>query len=109
MARRLICWVAIAALLAGCETATRQAPPITAPLIQAGKREHADAQKLAEGRALLLNRCIQCHALPETAKYDPPALRKVVATMSNRAGLTTEEHDAVLKYLLTVRSVSASP
>ena len=90
--------------LAGCETTPPSAPPISASFLRAGIRQHADATTLIEGRRLFLNRCIQCHALPTVAEYDPPALRAIVASMSGRANLTDAQHDAVLKYLLTVRS-----
>ncbi len=94
-----------ALLLDGCETTATSAPPITAPLIRAGTREHADARMLIEGRSLLLNRCIQCHALPEAAKFSPDRLRKILATMSGRANLSPEEHEVLLKYLLAARSL----
>lgn len=92
-------------LLAGCETTVTNAPPITAPLLRAGAREHAGAQVLTEGRSVLLNRCIQCHALPEVAKFSPDSLRRIVATMSDRAHLSPAEQEAVVKYLLAVRSL----
>ena len=94
-----------ALLLAGCESTPSNAPPISPALIRAGTREHADVQLLTEGRSLLLNRCIQCHALPETAKYRPDRLREIVATMAGRANLNTGQRDAVLKYLLAARSL----
>lgn len=91
--------------LAGCETTVTNAPPITAPLLRAGVRQHADPRALTEGRSILLNRCIQCHAPPEVAKFSPDRLRRIVATMSDRAHLGPAEQEAVLKYLLTVRSL----
>lgn len=91
-----------ASLLAGCQS--RTAPPITASFLRAGARQNADARTLTEGRRVYLNRCIQCHALPDVAKYNPPRLKAIVAVMSGRASLSPEQRDAVLKYLLTVRS-----
>jgi mono/diheme cytochrome c family protein len=97
--------VAHAVLFTGCQSSlSSSAPPITASFIRAGVREHGNARTLAQGRALFLNRCIQCHALPEVARFKPPRLTAIVATMSGRANLSPEQHDAVLKYLLTVRS-----
>ena len=89
-------------LLGGCQS--RTAPPITDSFLRAGVRQKADAQTLTLGRRVYVNRCIQCHALPQVAKYDPPRLKAIVAIMSKRASLSPEQHDAVLKYLLTVRS-----
>lgn len=92
-------------LFAGCESLTTNAPPVTAPLVRAGTREHADARMLTEGRSLLLNRCIQCHAPPNAAKFSSDRLRRILTTMSGRAHLSLEEHEAVLKYLLAARSL----
>jgi len=92
-------------LLAGCESIPSNAPPISAALLRAGTREHASGEVLAEGRSLFLNRCIQCHALPEIHQYSAERLREVLGTMSGRANLSASQHDAVLKYLLTVRSI----
>lgn len=89
-------------LLGGCQSWT--APPITESFLRAGVRQNADASTLTEGRRVYLNRCVQCHALPRVAKYDPPRLKAILAIMSDRASLSPEQHDAVLKYLLTVRS-----
>jgi len=93
-----------ALLVGGCETIPASAPPITASFIRAGVRAHADAPTLTEGRRLFLNRCIQCHALPHVAKYDPQKLTAILKTMAGRANMNEEQHDALLKYLLTVRS-----
>ena len=89
-------------LLGGCQS--RTAPPITASFLKAGARQKADARTLTEGRRVYVNRCVQCHALPMVAKYDPPRLKAILAIMSGRASLSPEQHDAVQKYLLTVRS-----
>ncbi len=96
---------AFALVLTGCETTPADAPPITASFLRAGVRQHADGPTLSEGRRLYLNRCIQCHALPRVAKYDSQSLTLIVAKMAGRANLTEEQHDAVLKYLLTTRSL----
>lgn len=94
-----------ALLLADCASTATNAPPISPALLGAGQREHADFEMLSEGRSLLLNRCIQCHALPEAASFDSNRLRKIVATMSGRANLSLAEHEALLKYLLAVRTL----
>src|SRR5205807_3467012 len=94
-----------AVLLGGCQSnLSSSAPPITASFIRASLRENGDASTLAQGRTLFLNRCIQCHALPQAARFDAPRLTAIVAKMSGRANLKPEQHEAVLKYLLTVRS-----
>ena len=94
-----------AIVLAGCETTATNAPPITASLVRAAVRQQADAQVLAEGRSTFVNRCNQCHALPKVGKLSPARLRRVIASMSNRACLGPAEKDALVKYLFTVRSL----
>ena len=94
-----------AALLAGCQSNLALAPPVSPAFLRAGARENADERTLAQGRALFLNRCIQCHALPEVARFDAPRLTVIVAKMAGRAKLSPNQHDAVLKYLLTARSL----
>jgi mono/diheme cytochrome c family protein len=92
--------------LSGCQSNLAFAPPISPSFIRAGVRENADERTLAQGRALFLNRCIQCHALPEVARFDAPRLTAIVAKMSGRANLSPTQHEAVRKYLLTVRAQS---
>ena len=93
-------------VVAGCQSNPRSAPPITQSLIRAGLPEKADAPTLAEGRKVFLNRCILCHALPDIARYNSARLPGIVGWMSGRAHLTTEQHDALVKYLLAVKSQS---
>ena|ERR1700738_933238 len=106
--RRSCRWLALAlgaTLLSGCQSNLSLAPPVSPAFVRAGAREHADERTLAQGRALFLNRCIQCHALPEVARFDALRLTAIVAKMSGRANLNPKQHEAVLKYLLTARSL----
>src|SRR5438552_1655686 len=98
-------WCALAAFLTGCQSdLSSSAPPITTSFIQAGVRQNVNPQTLADGRKVFLNRCIVCHALPEVARFDAPRLTRIVGHMSGRANLSPKQHEALLKYLLTVRS-----
>lgn len=94
----------LAVLLASCETALRSAPPVTAAFVQSARRERADAATLEAGRKVFLNRCIACHALPEIARYDSGRIPGIVRWMSHRAHLSREQQDALVKYLLTVKT-----
>ena len=91
-----------AVLVGSCQSGT--APPITESFLRAGVRHNANSRTLTQGRAVYVNRCVQCHALPNVAKYDPPRLKAILRIMAGRASLSPEQHDAVLKYLLTARS-----
>ena len=105
--KRLIALIALpvcAVILASCETTSKTAPPVTAAFVQAGRRKGSEARELEAGRAVFLNRCIACHALPDAAQYDAGRIPGVVSWMSERAHLTPEQKDQVTKYLLAVRS-----
>jgi mono/diheme cytochrome c family protein len=84
------------------------APPVTAAFVRAGVREKADAHTLEEGRKVFLNRCIACHALPDIRHYDSGRIPRIVGWMGPRANLNAEQHQALLKYLLTVKATAAS-
>jgi len=97
-----------AVVLASCETNLKSAPPVTSAFIRAGRQEMAEGQTLEAGRKVFLNRCIACHALPDMARQDSARIPRVVGWMSSRAHLTPEQQDALVKYLLTVKSQSGS-
>jgi mono/diheme cytochrome c family protein len=95
----------LAALFSGCQSNLKSAPPVTESFIRAGLREqHASGPTLAEGRKVFLTRCIPCHALPEIDRYDPARIPSIVGWMSGRAHLSAGQKEALIKYLLTVRS-----
>jgi hypothetical protein len=93
-------------VVAGCQSNLPSVPPITESLIRAGGREKADGPTLTKGRKAFVNRCILCHALPDISRYDSARLPGIVGWMSGRAHLTTEQHEALVKYLLAVKSQS---
>ena len=93
-------------VLAGCQSNPPSAPPITESLIRAGLHEKADGRTLAEGRKVFVSRCILCHALPDVARYNAARVPAIVGWMSGRAHLTTEQQEALVKYLLAVKSHS---
>jgi mono/diheme cytochrome c family protein len=100
---------ACAVVLASCETSLKSAPPVTAAFIRAARPEMADGQTLEAGRKVFLNRCIACHALPDVTRQDSARIPRIVGWMSNRAHLTPEQHEALVKYLLTVKAQSRQP
>jgi len=95
-----------AVVLASCETSLKSAPPVTAAFIRAGQQENVNGRTLEAGRKVFLNRCIACHALPDVTKREAARIPRVVGWMSSRAHLTSEQHEALVKYLLTVKSQS---
>jgi hypothetical protein len=84
-------------IFAGCETAN-YAPQITS------RRHDVDLQKLERGRNLFVHRCIECHTLPPIWKYSREDWPKIVNDMSHRASLKPADREAVIAYILAVRS-----
>ena len=108
MKRLLVAMIAptCAVVFASCETNLKSAPPVTAAFVRAGRQETTDARTLEKGRTVFLNRCIACHALPDVTQQDSARIPRIVGWMSSRAHLTPQQHEALVKYLLTVKSQS---
>jgi mono/diheme cytochrome c family protein len=102
MKRMSILLVLVAYLLA-CESAN-YVPPVTPQMAATNKARHIDVAVLREGRTLLVHRCIDCHTLPPLWHYSVEDWPKIVNTMSHRASLKPAERDAVVAYILAVRS-----
>lgn len=100
----LACLLSVAVLLTSCESYLKSAPQVTVAFVEAGRRQKTDEQTLLEGRKVFLNRCILCHALPEVSRYPSARIPGIVGWMSGRAKLTPEQKDALIRYLLTVKS-----
>ena len=60
--------------------------------------------KLQEGRILFAHRCIECHTLPPLWHYSAEDWPGIVSSMSHRASLKPPEREAILSYILAVRS-----
>jgi cytochrome c553 len=90
----------LAVALSSCETNLRSAPPVTAAFVG----RSGDERSLTDGRKVFVNRCISCHALPDVAQYDSARIPRIVGWMSGRAHLTPAQQDALVKYLLAVKS-----
>jgi mono/diheme cytochrome c family protein len=78
--------------------------PAPSPQIELTPQQLQDSV-VAAGRSLYLNNCNRCHVLPDVRPYDAPRLTAIVDKMSRKAQLTTEQHDAVLKYLQSIRAM----
>ena len=100
---RLIVFVGIV-MLVSCES-TNYVPPVTATMASGNsRRQDVDLDKLRQGRALFVHRCIECHTLPVLWHYTPKDWTEIVNNMSHRASLKTAERDAVIAYILAVRA-----
>ena len=91
-------------LLVSCETAN-YVPPVTPQMASAAKQHPVDLATLREGRMLLVQRCIECHTLPPLWRYSAEDWPEIVNSMSHRASLKPAEREAIVAYILAVRSM----
>ncbi|PYK32101.1 MAG: hypothetical protein DME57_01115 [Verrucomicrobia bacterium] len=82
-------------LFVGCET-SNYAPPV--------KSISKNVSQLERGRMLFVRRCIECHTLPPIWKYSREDWPGIVNDMSHRASLKPADRDAVIAYILSIRS-----
>ena len=86
--------------LIGCETlTTNNAPPVTAKMTSS-----RNVNVLNDGRQLFVNRCIDCHSLPVIAEHSSSEWPGLVDKMSGRAHLKPGQQDAIVAYILAVKS-----
>lgn len=86
---------------AGCKsTSTPKAPPVTAAMAKTGGRQQVDLALLNAGRSAFVSRCAGCHALPGVNEHRRAEWPEIVAGMAKRSGLTTDQGEAVIAYLL---------
>ena len=96
-------FVVLACLLVSCES-TNYVPPVTSQMTTAKKGQHVDLAMLREGRTLFVHRCIECHTLPVLWRYSTEDWPGIVDSMSHRASLKPAEREAIVAYVLAVRS-----
>jgi mono/diheme cytochrome c family protein len=107
MKKQSVCVVLFAWLCWGCQSDSfAPPPPVTSQMVAASgtKESHADIARLSEGRTLFAHRCIECHTLPAVWHYRSDEWPGIVGSMSHRASLKQAEREAIVAYILTVRS-----
>jgi hypothetical protein len=103
--KKLSILVALLACLMACES-VNYVPPVTPQMAAATKGRHVDVATLREGRRLLVYRCIECHTLPPLWHYALEDWANIVNGMSHRASLKPAERDAIVAYIIAVRSTA---
>jgi hypothetical protein len=88
---------------AACES-FNYVPPVNLQMAAATKGRPVDVALLRKGRTLLVHRCIECHTLPPLWHYNTEDWPGIVDSMSGRASLNPAERDAIVAYILAVRS-----
>ena len=101
--KKIFILLATVACLLACES-VNYVPPVTPQMAAPKRGQRVDVVVLRKGRTLLVNRCIECHTLPPLWHYSVEDWPKIVNTMSHRASLKPAERDAVVAYILAVRS-----
>jgi hypothetical protein len=96
-------FIVLACVLASCEL-TNYVPRVTSRMATARKRQQVNLAMLREGRTLLVRRCIECHTLPPLWHYRTEDWPEIVNSMSLRASLKPAEREAIVAYILAVRS-----
>ena len=95
--------VVLGCLLVSCES-TNYVPPVTSQMTTAKKGQHVDFATLRQGRTLFVHRCIECHTLPVPWRYSTEDWPNIVDSMSHRASLKPAEREAIVAYILAVRT-----
>jgi hypothetical protein len=109
MKEQSLCVALFVWLFCGCQSdsyAPPPPPPVTSQMVAASVRKESDANfaMLREGRTLFVHRCIECHTLPLVWHYRTDEWPGIVSSMSHRSGLKPAEREAIVAYILAVRS-----
>jgi hypothetical protein len=107
MKKQSVCVALFVWLFWGCQSDSyAPPPPVTSQMLAASvrKESNADFAMLREGRTLFVHRCIECHTLPSVWHYRTDEWPGIVSSMSHRSSLKPAEREAVVAYILAVRS-----
>jgi len=101
--KKILVLLGVVACLAACES-LNYVPPATPQMAAAIKGRPVNVALLQKGRTLLVHRCIECHTLPPLWHYKTEDWPGIVNSMSHRASLKPADRDALVAYILAVRS-----
>ena len=87
-----------ALLVAACAGGLPEVTP-DAQRVFAARWPDAGPESLNSGRALFIQRCSGCHALPSPAKHDESGWQHTLTVMGGKAHLDPAGREAVLRYL----------
>jgi hypothetical protein len=93
----------VVACLVACES-VNYVPTATPQMAAATKGRAVNVALLQKGRTLLVHRCIECHTLPPLWHYKTEDWPEIVNSMAHRASLKPADRDAIVAYILAVRS-----
>jgi hypothetical protein len=101
--KKILVLLGVVACLMACES-INYAPPVTPQMAAATGERAVNVVLLQKGRTLLVHRCIECHTLPPLWHYKTADWPEIVDSMAHRASLKPADRDAVVAYILAVRS-----
>jgi hypothetical protein len=104
MMRWLILTAVLVCFLVGCQSTSYTPPPVTPAMANVSSQQHVDLATLRDGRSLFVSRCIECHALPSISRHGAAEWPRLIDEMAGRANLKRSERDALLAYIVAVRS-----
>jgi hypothetical protein len=84
---------------------TGTSPEVTPAMVEYASHlwPGSTAAQLAQGRALLRERCIECHHRPGPEMAQAAQWPDVLKLMAKRAKLSDEERETILHYLLSAK------
>ncbi len=100
---RILAVTSLAMLIVAC--APRQegpAPAVDAAMVARAQAQwpDADAAQLRRGHDLLFTSCAECHARPGPTSAPAHEWPSIMKSMSRKAKLSADQHEAVLRYLI---------
>jgi hypothetical protein len=101
--KMLMSFFVVVACLVACES-INYVPPATPQMAAATRGRAVNVALLQRGRRLLVHRCIECHTLPPLWHYKTEDWPEIVNSMAHRASLKPADRDAIVAYILAVRS-----
>lgn len=100
--------LALGVLLSACGGALPQPGPKDVAWA-AHRWPGTSVEDLRRGRAAYVQRCAACHNLALPAEHPPARWPKLVDNMRGRARLTSQERDAIVRYLMATSARARRP
>jgi len=94
-----IALVALVFFLAQCSTTSKFYTPSDVNV-----SSKATLEELNQGRALLMEKCGQCHGVPAPRKHDAEGWKPTMASMQVKAQISDAQRELIYKYLTSEKN-----